>query len=374
MLKTELDRVHLAAQWFLNSGIQSEEGGFFAWHELNNNSFAYLYSEITGYGMTTLLFLDKILKDPHFIDRAKKAASWIIESALHPCGGVKTRCYKDDIAADKRYSFSGENIFSFDTGMVLYGMVMLYKATDDKKFLQVSKKMADFLIDKTQNKNGSLAPTYNAETATASEPQDKWSNQSTGFHAKVSMGLVELFDITKEDFYRRSAIRLCEYALKMQEGCGRFITDKINRTTHLHPHSYAAEGLLYTGASLKIKEFIESAKNSVEWAFGYINADGINELYEPSSGHFNSFQRSDILAQLLRLGLIFSMDEKRIDDLKDALIRHQYIGNDSKQRGGFLYSMGLDHINSWCTMFALQALYLYKNSQASDNMKPELFI
>ena len=373
--QTEESLFDLAKQWLLHSGIQSNGGGFYAWYDLDNRKYSYLYSEITGYGISTLLFLYSICKDAEFIERARQAADWIISSSLYPCGGIKTRLYQNDNRADKTYSFSGQNIFSFDTGMVLYGMINLYKVTGDERFLDISNILAHFLLDNMQNKDGSLSPIFNLNAGTGFGPlNSKWSNQSGAFHAKVCLGLVELFMVTKIRKYRNAAIKLCEYALSIQEDSGRFVTNSMSGTTNLHPHCYAAEGLLYTGTSFNIASFIKSARKATQWAFKHITSRGVNELYDPSIGTFNQVQRSDVLAQVLRLGLIFSLDYK-IDDLLSVLLEYQYLGEVASQKGGFLFNKDKQDANSWCSMFAIQALAFYQDrALISKDLKVNLLI
>lgn len=373
-MKIKDSSTDLIADWILSSGIQSPAGGFFSWYDLDKRAHSYLYSEITGYGITTLLFLYSISGDKVYIKRAEKAADWIIKAAMHQCGGVRTRLYKDDKKADREYSFSGARIFSFDTGMVLYGMVNIYKVTGKKKYLDASVRLAEFLLDKVQRKDGSLAPIYDANIDEQIEPSDKWSNQSSGFHAKVSMGLAGLFNATQKSIYKNAAISLCNYAISTQHRSGRFITDRILKTTHIHPHSYAAEGLWYTGNSLKVPGFIKSAKKAVGWIFAHVSASGVNELYDPVEDSFNNFQRSDILAQVLRLGLFCCADSDKIDNLKDTLLSYQFTDTTTKHRGGFFYSKEKRDLNSWCSMFALQALALYSTKILFKPEKGLLFI
>ena len=352
--------VDLVAKWIISSGIQSGEGGFYAWLDLQNKSYSYLYSEITGYGITSLLFLYKIFGEKATLDKAEQAADWIISKSIHSCGGVKTRLYEDNKKVDKRYCFTGERIFSFDTGIVLYGIINLYKLTRKAKYLQISESLADFLIDKMHQQDGTLSPIYDAKIGETIESEDKWSNQQSGFHAKVSMGLVDLYGIKRNDKYRDVAVKLCEYAVTTQEESGRFITDNTDKTTHLHPHCYAAEGLWYTGTLLKITSFIESANKATVWALENTATNGINELYYPLTKTFSTSQRSDIIAQVLRLGIIFSIGSKT-EELKSVLSGYQYSGEDMGQKGGFLYDKESQCVNSWCTMFAMQALASYQH-------------
>ncbi|MBI4708377.1 MAG: hypothetical protein HY761_10725 [Candidatus Omnitrophica bacterium] len=377
MLGTKINTspVEAAGKWMLNSGIQSKQGGVHSWFDLNSKEHAYIYSEITGYAITTFLFLHKIYKRDVYLVSARSAAEWLIKNAIAPCGGVKTRLFNNDNLADKNYSFSGENIFSFDTGMALYGMVSLYQESAELKFLDAAKKMANFLVDRMQNKDGSFAPVYNAKDNLVVQSFDKWSNQPGAFLTKACMGLIELFRLTKEIKFKKSALAQAEFGLSLQDNSGRFITNQADNTTHLHPHSYSGEGFLYLGALLKNDKFIDAARKSVEWSFENLNENGINEVFNPSTRSFNDFQRTDILAQVLRLGLIFSLSKNKTDSLRDYLLQFQYCWDNLKQAGGFLYSRKDPHINSWCTMFSLQALAIYEdNGLIGKNRELELFI
>lgn len=367
------DPVASVKNWLINSGIQSAQGGFYAWIDLNSQEPSFLYSEITGYAITTLLFLNRLSQDTTLTKRAQNAAGWLAQKALHPCGGFKARLYQDGINTDPRYSFDSENIFSFDTAMALYGLANLYKQTQEEELLAVCRKCADFLINKMQNPDGSFNSIYSAKTSTNINPGDKWSNQPGSFHAKIALGLVDLFEITKEAKYKEAAIKICEFALTKQDESGRFITDDVTQTTHLHPHSYTIEGLIYTGAAWGIKKFIDPAQKAVIWMFKYVDRNGINDIYDPKSAKFSHFQRSDILAQALRLGLIFNQDKTVL--LKARLENYQYLGENYQQSGGFLYNLQGRHLNSWCAMFASQALVLERNPELiSQNKKVELFI
>ncbi|MBI4982308.1 MAG: glycoside hydrolase family 88 protein [Candidatus Omnitrophica bacterium] len=373
--KINISPVESASGWMLNSGIQSEQGGVHSWFDLNSKEYAYIYSEITGYAITTFLFLHKIYKQDIYLNRSISAAEWLIANALSPCGGVKTRLFDDDNLADKNYSFSGENIFSFDTGMALYGMVCLYKTTAELKYLDAARKMANFLVDRMQNRDGSFAPVYSAGDNKIVQSFDKWSNQPGAFLTKACMGLIELFRLTKEDKFKKSALAQAEFALNMQDSSGRFITNQADNTTHLHPHSYSGEGFLYLGVLLKNDKYIDAARKSVEWSYEHLSEKGINEVFNSKTQSFNDFQRTDILAQVLRLGLIFSLSKNKIDSLREHLLRFQYRGDNLKQFGGFLYSKKDQHINSWCTMFSLQALAIYEDNRLiGKNKELELLI
>ncbi len=223
-------------------------------------------------------------------------------------------------------------------------------------------------------KEDSIAPIYNPRSDKKLDPKDKWSNQSGSFHAKVAMSLTDLFEITKNPDYKNAAIKLCEFALTKQDASGRFITDQTKNTTHLHPHSYTIEGLAYTGSTFNIQNFVDAAENAAIWMLGKIEDNALRELFNPETGKFNDFIRTDILAQAIRIGILFGK-KKETESLRKTLIEYQFLEENSLHAGGLLYSKNNLHVNSWCSMFALQALALCNNpGLVFDTKKIELLI
>ena len=55
--------ITLGERWLLSSGIQETQtgtpmrGGLHAWYDLPKASFSFFYTEITGYAVTTMLYL-----------------------------------------------------------------------------------------------------------------------------------------------------------------------------------------------------------------------------------------------------------------------------------------------------------------------------
>ena len=364
-------------RWFLHSGIQNVnkdheiEGSFNSWFDADKNNYYYVYSEITGYGITTLVFLNRHYPEEILLERAKMAAEWTINFAMHELGGVKTREYHYEADNQENYSFDSEIIFSFDTGMVLNGMISLYNEIKDEKYLGASIKIADFLINKMQKEDGSFYATLNAKESSLGDKEDKWSNQSGSFHSKLAIGLIDLYEVTKKEEYKKSAIAICEFALKQQMLEGRFISFRDSINTHMHPNAYSAEGLIYAAVKLNIPRYMESCKKAVEWALSnQLESGGVPPIFMASENKFSNNERTDTLAQILRLGILLirynqiSDDYlKKLEKLKDHLISFQE--KEGSQKGGFRYGAEEDgtelyHINSWCSMFSVQALLLYR--------------
>jgi len=232
----------------------------------------------------------------------------------------------------------------------------------------VAKKMADFIVEKMQRLDGLLYYAFNTRSNACLEDDNKWSKQGGAFHAKVGIGLVKLFSVTKEERYKKSAERICESALRFQEPNGRFVSLAQTKDTYLHPHCYAAEGLFYVGKELKIEKFIVAAFKATKWALdNQLKDGGIPQIYYSSKDTFLDLERTDVLAQALGLGLSFYKEGYLLDEsYKNRLFRlkkrlENFQKKKGEQIGGFYAGYDeehvlLNHVNSCCTMFAIQAV------------------
>lgn len=373
------NRIIAAKHWLLHSGIQNiggetpVRGGFNSWYDFDKNEYSYTYSEITGYAITTLLYLYWLKREELLLDRAKLAADWLVEKAMHDGKGVRTRYYYNKKDTDHRYSFEGNVIRSFDNGICLNGLTNLYKFSSKENYYLVSKKLATLIL-KMQKKDGLFYPDYDLKKKKLKENYDKWSSQSGSFHVKIILGLINFGRYSKDKKYEDAAKKLCDKIAEFQEDDGRFVTFK-EGSTHLHPHAYSAEGLLFAGKYFKEDKYIRSALKGTKWLLdNQMENGGLPSLYV--DGRFVKFERSDIISQTLRLATIF-LDMgllekgygKNVKKLVERLLNFQYL-REGAQKGGFFYGYDVDyktlkekrtkHLNSWCTMFSLQALIMYK--------------
>ena len=371
--------LNLIRDWLLNSGIQNVDGrqdiigGFNSWYDPEKKLYPYIYSEITGYGITTLLYFYSISGEKLFLDRAELAANWLINSALHHHGAVSTRFYYPHVSTADPYSSQEETLVAFDNGMVIFGVCKLYQITGKKKYLHFAQKIGEFLLD-LQRPNYSIYAIYNYKTKEKVDTPVKWSTQTGAFHAKVAMGLWELYQICKRRRFLEASKMLCEHSLLFQTESGRFITFRDTGFSHAHPHCYTAEGLLFIGYKTGNNLFIKAAYEATKWLMAQQeNNGGISSIYFNKSEH-NHYQRSDAIAQITRLvniltGLRFRFPQldSRNSKFVKRILEFQKIDPDKiRIHGGLRFGQDEDgnsypHINSWCSMFAFQALASYLN-------------
>ena len=104
-------------------------GSFNAWYDADVEKHAFAYSEITGYGITSLLFLNNMQRDPILLERAITAGNWLVDSALdRKTGGIMCRL-------ESGHDRFLQRVCTFDNGMCLNGLVNLFRATGDERYL-----------------------------------------------------------------------------------------------------------------------------------------------------------------------------------------------------------------------------------------------
>ena len=92
-------------------------------------------------------------------------------------------------------------IYSFDNGVIINGLVNLYNTTKNYKYLNAAEKSSKFLILNFMKKNGEIRPVYDFKKKIFIHNPKEWSLIPGSYHTKVSMGLLNLYKITKKKTY-----------------------------------------------------------------------------------------------------------------------------------------------------------------------------
>lgn len=377
----------LAIGWLLESGIQnmtdedpSLKGGVSAWYDSVRQCYPFVYSEITGYAITALTYLHVQTGDDQFLGRAQSAADWLLEEAFDPTTGY-FRC---------QYSLDAHafipRAYAFDEAMILNGLTSLCRTTDEVRYREAAELGAQRLVTKWQRDDGAFTPFQSLSPTDTVDKIQKWSRQPGSFQAKNAIGLLNLYQITGAPALKDSVVKVCDRALGFQHQTGFFVTSTYDDSTHLHPHCYSAEGLWVAGKLLGREEYLESATRAVRWALDQqLPNGGIPRIY--LNGEFNGQERSDIIAQVIRLGILLihegRLGRAYLDNVERALERllsFQCLEGSAQEKGGFVFGFQDDglpanHVNSWCTMFALQAILMYlQHRQGSLDFDPLLLV
>jgi hypothetical protein len=360
--------------WLLYSDIRIKDGprrgAVYGWKNLNPPSYPFIYNEITGYALTSLIYIYSELSQPEALHAAKDSANWLIQnlnestSFLLPAGIIEADKF------DQKGDLS-KQIYAFDNGMVIIGLLNIYKITKDRNLLIAAEKMAKSLIERFFD-GSKLVPVldnrYNAISRdNVGSVGVKWSTVSGAYHSKLSLCLLELSRLTSNDHYAKVSDSLCRFALKFQQADGRFITNPDQeKITYLHPHLYACEGLICGGIMQSNESYVSAGIKGVIWAMKQVNPSTGGLLRNTAE---KSIEQSDCMAQLLRLLILCRSQiqeltknsSESIDELIDKLhlrLLDFYI-TEGVDRGGIRYHLSLDTACSWCTMFTMQALRLW---------------
>ncbi len=365
-----------AADWLTGSGVQVisdnplHKQGFVSWYEADTQSMPYVYSEITGYLVTMMCDLYDQTRDQRFLDSAKGAADWLLRTADPTTGGF--RCLFP--LKPSRFDYKHNQIYVFDTGVIISGLVNVYRASKQDKYLAAAVKAADWLISDAQKDNGAFYPVYDVEKQSFNEQDNEWSLCSGSYHTKVAIGLVNLYEATQDVKYKEAAVKACDFALTFQQADGRFISFPTEGGTNSHPHSYSAEGLWVVGKVLGREDYLQASAKATAWLLEWQSEYGyIPRHFHNGEPLYN--ERVDILSQALRLAAIHLAEGRlldtpetraKLDKLVAVITRNQASSEDKRINGGFYFgrlSNGdvMPHVNVWVTAFAIQGLGRYDN-------------
>lgn len=369
-----LEHVARAREWLLNSGVQvvSEnplhQQGFVCWYDAEKQSMPYVYSEITGYLTTLMCALYAETTDRRFLESACGAGEWLARTAHTSIGGF--RCLYP--LEPSRFEYKYSQLYTFDCGVIISGLVDLFRATGDGRYLATAVTAADWLIREMQKPDGGFYAVYDVETEKVIESDQEWSLCSGSYHTKIAIGLINLFEVTGHSRYRDSAIAACDFALTFQQPDGRFVTFPGEGGTNSHPHAYSAEGLWVVGTLLGRADYLEASARAAQWLLDWQSDEGvIPRHFHDGKPLYN--ERVDVLAQTLRLAMIHmgekriqrsAINQQKVDKLATLILRNQAISDDPRINGGFYFGRLSDgaimqHVNVWVTAFAIQALSLY---------------
>jgi len=380
-----------AISWLINSGIQNLDkdkkdlfGSFNAWYEEDTGIYPFVYSENTGYMLTMMCYLWDRTKNGEFLKRARFAGDWLLDTTHESNGGF--RCLYP--LNPSQFDFKKEQLYAFDNGIILNGLANLYRATKEERYLVSAVTVADWLVYSSQKPSGAFFPIYQLADGKFFESDKEWSMISGSYHAKIAIGLLNLYDLSKKKKYLESAIKVCDFAVSCQNANGRYISYLTRGGTNVHPHCYTAEGLWVAGTVLNREDYLESSACGVQWLLDMQSEEGwIPRLFLDDKAIYN--ERVDALSQTLRM-LAIHISGKRISEsakdkiellLPHILAYQMHDANKLKANGGFYFGRtsngdkAIPHINLWVTSFAVQALQLYSDyCNGEFKLNPFLFV
>jgi len=363
----------MTRNWLLESGIcvsnssDQNHGGVHSFFDEKKNEFAFLYPEITGYFISTMRFLYEHEKNEKFVKLAKASSNWLIQ-LYEKHGGI--------IQGISRQGVPQKLAYSFDTGICSKGLLDCFAITKEEKFLEYAKKLNQWILNETIENNGFVKPTKNLQTNEFEEDTNVWYKRSGCLHIKLTIPLLQQYMITKNESLLETATKIADSISAYQNDDGSIFLHTDSKIINLHTMCYALEGLIHTYMITRNEDYISRCKKAITWCDQQVQDDGSIDLWFNSKHHSKS---SYPIAQLIRLKiLVAKLDGSSLDEtvrrLESFLLSLQAQNDDTKINGGFYEEFNKSvfgwkktlKVNSWASMFSLQALYWLENFSSID--------
>ena len=285
-------------------------------------------AEITGYTISTFVYLYSLTHDERYLDAAAKSAQFLKWSAWDSA----LRIFPFEYSINK--TWGPALAYFFDSGIIVCGLVALFRVTGDRELLEIAKVCGRSMAQDFAAGNSEFHPILRLPEKTALARGEQWSRQPGCYQLKAALGWYDLFQQTGEaDFLKwyedLLAASLRTHHLFLAGATGDVVMDR------LHAYCYFLEGLLPRATQPDIARVLSEGVSKV--------ASHLREIAP-------RFARSDVYAQLLRLRLLVECAGGAPVDMPAAtaeagkLATFQLDHPDQRISGGFYFALRGDQL------------------------------
>jgi hypothetical protein len=337
--------IEAAGRWFLHSGIQEASGGVARYYRSDLGQSARVSTEITGYAVSTLLFLHERTGDLAYLDAALRAARFLTREAWDARLG--TFPFEHPLTA------AGPALaYFFDCGIIVRGLLRAWRVTGETEFRDTAVAAGRAMLTDFQASHA-IHPILALPEKRPLAWESRWSASPGCYQLKSAAAWHGLFEATGIPEFRCGYEAALKSALENQHA---FLTDSdpSRIMDRLHAYAYFLEGLL------PVLDRPECAQ-----AF----RDGVDRAGRLLREIAPVFARSDVYAQLLRARLVgqvhgvLPLDETVASQEAEQAASFQISADDPRVSGGFLFGRkhgaALPFVNPVSTAFCVQALALW---------------
>ncbi len=338
-----------AGAWFLKSGIQDSSGGVARYYNAKLGSGARVSTEITGYAVSTLLFLYERTGEDDYLNAALRAARFLTRSAWD--AELQTFPFECSPAGEGARPLA----YFFDCGIIVRGLLNAWRISGESEFREVAIAAGHAMLSDFQASEA-IHPILALPDKQPLAYESRWSASPGCYQLKAALAWQELFEITGEAQFSRAYESAVARALANDDD---FLAGEASRERlmdRLHAYAYFLEGLLPV---LHRADCAEAFQKGLRRASEYLR--DIAPL----------FVRSDVYAQLLRLRLYgensagVSLDFGAAAQEAGHACSFQIVSDDTRLAGGFWFGRKggetLPFVNPVSTAFCLQALVLWED-------------
>jgi hypothetical protein len=336
--------IHAAGRWFLHSGIQEASGGVARYYRSDLGKNAPVSTEITGYAVSTLLFLHERTADSAYLDAALRAARFLTRVAWDAKLGTFPFEYPVDAARGPALAYF------FDCGMIVRGLLCAWRVTGETEFRDVAIAAGRAMLTDFQA-GQAFHPILALPDKRPLGWEARWSASPGCYQLKSAMAWDDLFGVTGAREFQCGYEAALQAALENDRAFLTVDSDPQRSMDRLHAYAYFLEGLLPVLGRP---------------ACAQVFRDGVDRASRLSREIGPVFARSDVYAQLLRARLvgeahgILPLDETAAAQEAEQARSFQIASNDPRVSGGFLFGRKQGHalpfVNPVSTAFCAQAL------------------
>jgi hypothetical protein len=346
-----------AGKWLLDSGIQESCGGVARFYRAETGKNKPISTEITGYSASALVYLFHITGDEAYLDRARKTANFLISVAWNE--ELRTFPFEHPSpSADSEH-----RAYFFDCGIIIRGLLAVWRHTGDEKLLDVAKGAARSMIADFRS-GTEYHPILELPSREPLARTEQWSRAPGCYQLKAALAWWDLADATGDHTVRKAYLDMLNVTLVTHAGylpgsADAHQTDSYQTMDRLHPYLYFLEGLL-------------PVLDRAECAKAYIQ--GIHTVSRLLQQIAPVFARSDVYGQLLRARIYgaakIGINTEAAEDELRELMGFQAESSDRRIDGGFFFGRRdgamSPHVNPVSTVFGLQAIAMWREFQGAN--------
>jgi hypothetical protein len=349
-----LSSTRRAGRWFLESGIQDSDGGVARYYRSDSRRNHRVSTEITGYAAAAFAYLHKLTGEPAYLEAARRTGRFLTRSGWDPA--LRTFPFEPVTGAEPSQALS----YFFDCGIIVRGLLSLWRLTGEPETLEVAKACGDSMARDFKG-NSEFHPVLSLPEKEPLPGDGRWSRNPGCYQLKAAMAWDELFEETGREEYRRDYEMVLGYSLRTHVAFPKGEPERERVMDRLHAYAYFLEGLL------------PCARQPV---CGQALTEGVALLGRRLREIAPVFDRSDVYAQLLRLRLfaagmgILPLDFRAAEEEASAIHAFQLAEPDPRIDGGFCFGRKegklLPYVNPASTAFCAQALEMWRQYRAGE--------
>ena len=341
--------------WLAHSGIQAESGGVSRYFAGDVGKYKNISTEITGYATQAYTLLP-LPAQTGLLSNALRAGQFLCYDTGDPAEGF----FPFEISRDG--SQLSDRAYFFDCGITIRGLVALWNITGDPQYLTRAERCGAAMMGRMSRVDGSFFPILDRATGIPSAGEGHWSLEPGVYQLKTGLAFLELAELTSSGVFSRTAEDLLQWSMRQHESFLAGAPDPAGVADRTHAYCYFLEGLL---------PFIDRRFDCVQ----ALQA-GMTAVENAIDTHRETLERTDTIAQLLRLRLIgeyvgvVEIDLSAASREAEALPGFQLHTTDRRTNGAFSFGRRngelTPHANPVSTIFALQALRMWHEYQNGE--------